>query len=152
LQRLPIHEEDFWESKGLSVNDWAGLAGLMYADIFSLDFLTPLDDIDTRFRLEVCCILSVDCGMYSCFIVTSIRYSEKFKVFTVTNIEITMCFGPTNALVCNRTLIQMSHIKTLKIMLSCVERLVDKPLHTRTLAKWMNVCCRITTHEDSNFN
>lgn len=52
LQRLPIHEEDFWESKGLSVNDWAGLAGLMYADIFSLDFLTPLDDTDTRFRLE----------------------------------------------------------------------------------------------------
>lgn len=52
LQRLPIHEEDFWESKGLSVNDWAGLAGLMYADIFSLDFLTPLDDGDTRFRLE----------------------------------------------------------------------------------------------------
>jgi hypothetical protein len=54
LQRLPISEEDFWESKGLSVNDWAGLAGLMYADIFSLDFLTPLDDIDTKFRLEVC--------------------------------------------------------------------------------------------------
>ncbi|PSN34108.1 hypothetical protein C0J52_14201 [Blattella germanica] len=52
LQRLPINEEDFWESKGLSVNDWAGLAGLMYADIFSLDFLTPLDDADTRFRLE----------------------------------------------------------------------------------------------------
>ena len=53
LQRLLINEEDFWESKGLSVNDWAGLAGLMYADIFSLDFLTPLDDTDTRFRLEV---------------------------------------------------------------------------------------------------
>jgi hypothetical protein len=53
LQRLPVSEEDFWESKGLSVNDWAGLAGLMYADIFSLDFLTPLDDADTRFRLEV---------------------------------------------------------------------------------------------------
>ncbi|KDR19062.1 hypothetical protein L798_06418, partial [Zootermopsis nevadensis] len=52
LQRLMICEEDFWESKGLSVNDWAGLAGLMYADIFSLDFLTPLDDIDTKFRLE----------------------------------------------------------------------------------------------------
>jgi hypothetical protein len=53
LQRLPINEEDFWESKGLSVNDWSGLASLMYADIFSLDFLTPLDDVDTKFRLEV---------------------------------------------------------------------------------------------------
>nr|CAD7439625.1 unnamed protein product [Timema bartmani] len=53
LQRLPINEEDYWESKGLSVHDWAGLAGLMYADIFSLDFLTPLDETDTKFRLEV---------------------------------------------------------------------------------------------------
>ncbi|XP_063235543.1 uncharacterized protein LOC134538292 isoform X2 [Bacillus rossius redtenbacheri] len=52
LQRLALSEEDFWESKGLSVNDWAGLAGLMYADIFSLDFLTPLEEADTRFRLE----------------------------------------------------------------------------------------------------
>nr|CAD7198050.1 unnamed protein product [Timema douglasi] len=52
LQRLPINEEDYWESKGLSVHDWAGLAGLMYADIFSLDFLTPLDEMDTKFRLE----------------------------------------------------------------------------------------------------
>ncbi|CAG2062638.1 unnamed protein product, partial [Timema podura] len=52
LKRLPINEEDYWESKGLSVHDWAGLAGLMYADIFSLDFLTPLDETDTKFRLE----------------------------------------------------------------------------------------------------
>lgn len=46
-------EEDFWESKGLVSHDWAGLAGLMFADIFSLDFLTPLDEADTKFRLEV---------------------------------------------------------------------------------------------------
>lgn len=86
LQRLPIHEEDFWESKGLSVNDWAGLAGLMYADIFSLDFLTPLDDADTRFRLEVCCFSSVSCGMY---VFCCYKYqSEKFEAFTVTNVEI----------------------------------------------------------------
>lgn len=50
--RLPGNEEDFWETKGLGVADWAGLAGLMYADIFSLDFLQPLDDSDTKFRLE----------------------------------------------------------------------------------------------------
>jgi hypothetical protein len=72
LQRLPIDEEDFWESKGLSVNDWAGLAGLMYADIFSLDFLTPLDDTDTRFRLEVRCFSSVVCGM--CFMFHEYKY------------------------------------------------------------------------------
>jgi hypothetical protein len=29
--------------------------------------------------------------------------------------------GPTNALVCNKTLIQMSHIKTLKITLTCFD-------------------------------
>ena len=50
--RLSSQEEDFWENKGLSVGDWAGLAGLMYADIFSLDFLQPLDDADTKFKLE----------------------------------------------------------------------------------------------------
>ncbi|XP_008551796.1 uncharacterized protein LOC103574176 isoform X1 [Microplitis demolitor] len=52
LARLSSCEEDFWENKGLSVGDWAGLAGLMYADIFSLDFLQPLDDTDTKFKLE----------------------------------------------------------------------------------------------------
>jgi hypothetical protein len=30
--------------------------------------------------------------------------------------------GPTNALVCNKTLIQMSHIKTLKITPTCFDR------------------------------
>lgn len=46
-------EEEFWESKGLSMHDWPGLTGLVYTDIFSLDFLTPLDDQDTKFKLEV---------------------------------------------------------------------------------------------------
>lgn len=45
-------EEEFWENKGLCPHDWPGLAGLIYADIFSLDFLTPLDDSDTKFKLE----------------------------------------------------------------------------------------------------
>ena len=50
--RLITAEEDFWENKGLAMRDWAGLAGLMFADIFSLDFLQPLDDADTKFKLE----------------------------------------------------------------------------------------------------
>jgi uncharacterized protein YlbG (UPF0298 family) len=37
-------------------------------------------------------------------------------------------------------------------MLYCVERHVDMPLHTLQHVKRMNVCCRITTLEDSNFN
>ncbi|KAI5727881.1 hypothetical protein M8J77_008103 [Diaphorina citri] len=48
----PEREEELWEVKGLARNDWAGLAGLIYAEIFSLDFLTPLDDSDTKFKLE----------------------------------------------------------------------------------------------------
>lgn len=48
----PDKEEELWEVKGLARNDWAGLAGIIYADIFSLDFLTPLDDNDTKFKLE----------------------------------------------------------------------------------------------------
>jgi hypothetical protein len=33
----------------------------------------------------------------------------------------TMCNGPTDALVCNKILIQMSHIKTLKITPTCFD-------------------------------
>jgi hypothetical protein len=32
-----------------------------------------------------------------------------------------MCNGPTNALVCDKTLIPMSHIKTLKITPTCFD-------------------------------
>jgi hypothetical protein len=32
-----------------------------------------------------------------------------------------MCNGQTNAIVCNKTLIQMSHIKTLKITPTCFD-------------------------------
>ncbi|BFF89812.1 uncharacterized protein DMAD_08482 [Drosophila madeirensis] len=52
IGRLSITEEEFWDNKGLTVNDWPGLAGLIYTDIFSLDFLTPLTEHDTHFKLE----------------------------------------------------------------------------------------------------
>lgn len=52
IARLSISEDEFWDAKGLSVGDWAGLAGMLYADIFSLDFLTPLSESDTQFKLE----------------------------------------------------------------------------------------------------
>lgn len=53
IQKLSISEEEFWESKGLVINDWSALAVVFFTDIFSLDFLTPLDDTDTKFKLEV---------------------------------------------------------------------------------------------------
>jgi hypothetical protein len=37
-------------------------------------------------------------------------------------------------------------------ILYCMETHVDMPLHTIQHAKRMNVCCRITILEDSNFN
>lgn len=52
IGRLTISEEEFWEEKFLAVGDWAGLASLLYADIFSLDFLTPLTDTDIQFKLD----------------------------------------------------------------------------------------------------
>jgi hypothetical protein len=35
--------------------------------------------------------------------------------------QFTICNGPTNALVCHKTLIQMSHTKTLKITPTCFD-------------------------------
>jgi hypothetical protein len=35
--------------------------------------------------------------------------------------RLSMCNGPTNALVCNKTLIQMSHIKTFKNTPTCFD-------------------------------
>lgn len=52
MSKLNISEEEFWESRSLSPGDWAGLAGLLFSDLFGPDFLTPLGDCETRFRLE----------------------------------------------------------------------------------------------------
>lgn len=52
FNRLPISEDEFWDSKGLQTGDWSGLASLIYTDVFSLDFLTPLCDSDIQFNLE----------------------------------------------------------------------------------------------------
>ncbi|KAL1494204.1 hypothetical protein ABEB36_009836 [Hypothenemus hampei] len=50
--KLDCSEDEFWDAKALSPGDWAGLAGLLYTELFSLDFLTPLDHADTTFRLD----------------------------------------------------------------------------------------------------
>lgn len=50
--KLGCTEEQFWDSRTLPPGDWAGLASLLYSDLFSLDFLTPLDHTDTSFRLD----------------------------------------------------------------------------------------------------
>uniref|UniRef100_A0A6P7GE45 Uncharacterized protein LOC114337028 n=1 Tax=Diabrotica virgifera virgifera TaxID=50390 RepID=A0A6P7GE45_DIAVI len=52
IPKLGCTEDQFWDSRALSPGDWAGLAGLLYSELFSLDFLTPLDHTDTSFRLD----------------------------------------------------------------------------------------------------
>lgn len=52
ITKLGCTEEQFWDSKALLPGDWAGLAALLYSEIFSLDILTPLDHTDTSFRLD----------------------------------------------------------------------------------------------------
>ena len=39
--------------RNLETNDWKGLAGRIYSEIFSPCFLTPLESTDYGFRLEV---------------------------------------------------------------------------------------------------
>ncbi|XP_037776345.1 uncharacterized protein LOC119573262 isoform X2 [Penaeus monodon] len=45
--------EEWWDSKGLAVGDYAGLASLIFTEIFSSDFLTPMEETDTSFQMEV---------------------------------------------------------------------------------------------------
>lgn len=52
FQKLGCTEDQFWDNKALTAGDWAGLASLLYSEIFSLDILTPLDHTDTSFRLD----------------------------------------------------------------------------------------------------
>lgn len=52
FSKLGCTEDEFWDSRTLSSGDWAGLAALLYSELFSLDFLTPLDHTDTTFRLD----------------------------------------------------------------------------------------------------
>lgn len=53
INRLPISEEDFWSQKNLEFQSWKGLASVILCEIFSSSFLTPLEEADTTFRLEV---------------------------------------------------------------------------------------------------
>jgi hypothetical protein len=48
--------------------------------------------------------------------ISSINIALSHRAF-----QFTMCNGPKNALVCNKTLIQISHIKTLKITPTCFD-------------------------------
>ncbi|XP_071521204.1 uncharacterized protein [Panulirus ornatus] len=52
--------EEWWDSKGLALGDYGGLASLIFTEIFSPDFLTPMEESDTSFQMEVS--LKLMCG------------------------------------------------------------------------------------------
>ncbi len=49
----PTEKKRFWLDRGLSDGDWLGLACGLLAEYFSRDFLTPMQEADTVFSLEV---------------------------------------------------------------------------------------------------
>lgn len=52
--RLHLETEDqFWTRKELAIRDWQGFASKLFAEIFSPEFLSPLEETDSRFQLEV---------------------------------------------------------------------------------------------------
>ena len=53
LERLDLTEEEFWERKRLEEGDWQGLATQLLTEVFSSGFLTPLEQTDICFKLEV---------------------------------------------------------------------------------------------------
>jgi hypothetical protein len=59
----------------------------------------------------------------TCAIVFSPNYKRLIEQILLFHraFQFTVCNGPTNALVCNKTLIQMSHNKTLKITPRCFD-------------------------------
>ena len=46
-------ESEFWSGRGLRSEDWVGLTSLLYSEIFSPEFLTPMQEADTTFHLRV---------------------------------------------------------------------------------------------------
>ncbi|KAK2155090.1 hypothetical protein LSH36_249g00040 [Paralvinella palmiformis] len=53
IDRLPQSADEFWETRHLENNDWQGLATQLLTEIFSSSFLTPLEDTDNCFKLQV---------------------------------------------------------------------------------------------------
>ena len=48
---------NFWSTRNLKKEDWLGLTSYLFSDLFSPEFLIPLQDIDSTFQLKVLDIL-----------------------------------------------------------------------------------------------
>lgn len=45
--------DNFWSTKSLKKEDWVGLTAYLYSDLFSPEFLIPLQEVDSTFALKV---------------------------------------------------------------------------------------------------
>ena len=43
----------FWSAKNIKPEDWLGLTSNLFSDLFSPEFLIPLQEIDSTFQLKV---------------------------------------------------------------------------------------------------
>ena len=46
--------QKFWSNKQLKKNDWLSLTSYLLSDLFSPEFMIPLQTVDTTFALKVC--------------------------------------------------------------------------------------------------
>ncbi len=46
-------QAEFWEKRSLPKGDWEGLSSQLFTEIFSGEFPIPLEEGETRFKLEV---------------------------------------------------------------------------------------------------
>ena len=46
--------QKFWSNKQLKKKDWLSLTSYLLSDLFSPEFMIPLQTVDTTFALKVC--------------------------------------------------------------------------------------------------
>ena len=49
--------QKFWSNKQLKKKDWLSLTSYLLSDLFSPEFMIPLQTVDTTFALKVCMCL-----------------------------------------------------------------------------------------------
>ena len=67
---------NFWSTRNLKKEDWLGLTSYLFSDLFSPEFLIPLQDIDSTFQLKVLDILMYrNLNLYSTFFKVHRRFA-----------------------------------------------------------------------------
>lgn len=64
LARLGVSESELWERYNVDEGDWLALAAIFLGEIFNPAILNPLNETDTRVKLEVCTLRLCSRGEY----------------------------------------------------------------------------------------